>query len=159
MHARVDVGHEGVEMDAAFERQRRDLEEDVHQQGFAAPHRAVNIEAARRAVRLGADQAAEGAGAPARPIADEPRSEAVQARRQFGLRRIGLQAAVGDERPVAPENGSAHCDDVSQRGAIAAARTSGLRQDGAPDAVAELEASTIEQHSAAARAPHERNCA
>jgi hypothetical protein len=60
------------------------------------------------------------------------------------LRRIGLEAAVGDERPVAFEHGCAHCGDVSRRGAVAAARKLGLRQNGAPDAGVEREALAID---------------
>ena len=50
--AHVDVSHEGVKMDAALPLDRRSLEEQVHQQRFSAPNRAVDIEPARRRGRL-----------------------------------------------------------------------------------------------------------
>ena len=62
--ARVNVGHEGVKMHATFLRDRRGVEEQVHQQRLAAPDLAVDVEAARRLGRLGADQPTKRAGPP-----------------------------------------------------------------------------------------------
>jgi hypothetical protein len=42
----VNLGHEGVEVDAALAGDRRRLEEQVHQHGLAAPDRSPQIDAA-----------------------------------------------------------------------------------------------------------------
>ena len=48
MDARMGVGHEGVEMDAALGVECHGFEEQIHQHGFAAPDIAPDIQALRR---------------------------------------------------------------------------------------------------------------
>ena len=95
MKARVDIGHEGVEVDAAFGAHRRRVEKQIHQQRLAAPDRAENVEAARRLDLPNADQPLERVGRPHQAIAVETRRQRVEPADQGDLR------GSGSSRPAA----------------------------------------------------------
>ncbi len=112
----VDLEHEGVEMHPPLVRDRRDAEEQIHQQGFAAPDRAAQIEADRgvRVVVLGQAKAGEPAVQPGFGAIIEQRAmEALQPLDRQLLRRIGfeppLPAQCAVKRHRLPRGASGVC--------------------------------------------------
>ena len=108
MKARVNVGHEGVEVGAALGSHRRGVEKQVHQQRLAAPDRAENIQPARRLGLPNADQPLERARRPPRAVTVKPRRQRVEATDQSDLRGVRLKPARGDEFAIALLDGKAH---------------------------------------------------
>jgi hypothetical protein len=97
MNAFVHIGHEFVEMRAAFVLDRALLEKHVHQHGLAAADLTMNIETARRRLVLVRKQPAEQALLADRLVARKPLLQGGEGLRGMRLRGIGLNRAGRDE--------------------------------------------------------------
>ena len=104
VYARVHIGHESVEMGAAFRRNLGRVEEQVHQKGFSPPDFAVDIEAARRLRRFSAQPSAEQAHSGREPVAVEPIGELIELFCQCELRGVGFDLSRFDQRAIARDD-------------------------------------------------------
>ena len=124
VQAGVHVGHEAVEVRAAFARHVGGVEEEIHQHRLAPPDRAVDIEAARRLRRLDPHEARKSAWPRLGPVAAKLRGQRVQPVGDGRLRRVEFEAMVEDERAVLLGDGG-HRNAVNE--AIPAAAATGSR--------------------------------
>jgi hypothetical protein len=102
----VHIRHEGVKMRAPLLFDRKRAEEQVHQEGFAAPDRSPKVEAARRprSRAKGGEERLRHTGA-FRPAACESVGERLQPLDRSALRRVALQRALRDERVIFLDDG------------------------------------------------------
>jgi hypothetical protein len=100
----VDLGHEGVEVDAALLGDRGAVEEQVHQHGLAAPDRSPQIDAAL-ALGLAAEQREAGLAGVVQ-IGLQPR----QGVDGGGLGHVGLDLALGQALAIGGADGCRHRD-------------------------------------------------
>ncbi len=126
----VDVGHEGVEMRAAFLLNLDRAEEQVHQHRLAATDRAVNVETARRLGWLRAEQPREGARLRLGPVVLEPVAKRVEFCDQRGLSGVVGEVMFVEEGAVAL--GERRSSDIPSpnRAALARARAQALVGEG-----------------------------
>ena len=106
----VHVGHELVEMRAAFASYRARREEQIHQHGLAAADVAMNVETADRTRlrRALGEQPAERRGLARQAMLREPLLEPGELRGDQLLRAIALDLAFGDEGRVTLGDGRWH---------------------------------------------------
>ena len=116
----MDIGHEVVEMGAPLVGDGCGREEHVHQHRLAATDGAVDIEAAKRALRPRAEQAGQRAPACGTGLG-QLFHEAVETGDEGALRRIGGDAAVGDEGVIPRRHRAGRARDLARVGRHAAA--------------------------------------
>ena len=104
----VHVLHEWWKCTRRFLRQRRGLEEQVHQHGLAAADLAPDVEPARRGHRLAAEQPAQRRGFLRQMIDRELPRQGVEPFGHRLLRDVVFDLAVVDEGLVAFKTGGVH---------------------------------------------------